>query len=265
MIRSFIALAFGLAVFSAPVQAQTPAASPTPKPTPFSGFSAHGTIAAHAQIGGSPIAFGTEIAVASSERRVRIDLLRVSFSGDSPSMNAMIARSLPTSPVALVYDQAARTATVWSEATRTYYRTIVHMPSGKHPSSPKETVTDSPIDQFLRATKSLTEFDTLNQAVTLVGHQPVNGHLSTVLHVTLESQKHGGKLQHIGADLALADDLSGFPIRLWMTGKGEFEGDLKIDLATASFARPDPSVFKVPSGYKRVDSFMLLFGVPVVP
>ncbi len=60
--------------------------------------------------------------------------------------------------------------------------------------------------------------------------------------------------------MAFADDLSGIPVRLWLTSKGEFIGVLKLDLLSASAEAPDASVFKVPAGYKKVEYLMELFG-----
>jgi len=187
------AVAFALS-FLAIVPALAQTATPSATPTPFQGFSARGTLAVETQVSGSPIKLGAEVAVMSSMQRVRIDVLRLDMSGNDASAGATTSQFLPQGTIALVYDQSSRTMTFWSEQRRVYYQTNMGIapkpkaspaskpttaaqPKPTTTAAPKPTATpSSPIDQLLRATKSITEFDVLNQSLTLVGHQPLNGH-----------------------------------------------------------------------------------------
>jgi hypothetical protein len=244
-----------------PGHAQTPPAS-SPAAAPLQGFSAQGTLAVQAMVEGSAFNFAADVAVMNSKRRVRIDVLHLTMSGSDPNQNAVMAQFVPQGTVTLVYDQGSGTTTLWSEQKRVYYQTKMRAaPTPRATPTPKPTATaSSPIDQLLRATKSITEYDVLTQTLTLVGHQPINGHTSSLFHFALQSQKHGGKLQDVSGDLALADDLSGIPIRFWVTAKGDHEGSLKLDLVSASATLPDASVFVVPAGYKKVGDILQVFG-----
>lgn len=234
------------------VQAQT--AAPTPSPTPIQGFSARGTLAVQAQFAGTPMTLGTEIAVMSSKRRVRIDLLSVSLSGGGPSASSMLP-PLPQGAITLVYDQSTGLTTIWSDQRRIYYQTKSKLTTPKPTPTPSSTP-GSGFDQFLRSTKSFTEYDVFNSSMALVGHQPINGHTSSLFHFTVQSQKHGKKEEDLSGDLALADDLSGLPIRLWLIGKGEHDGSIKLDLVSSSLTPPNDSVFALPRGYRRVKDMM---------
>lgn len=257
-----------LAPISTPAEAPTSAKSPTPAPTsaPFQGFSARGTLVAAALVNGSTVKLGAEVAVASSRQRTRVDLIHLELSGNDASANAQFAQFLPHGTMTLVYDQRSQTTMIWSEQKHLYFQTKMSTaPKPKPTPAPKATVEPksttpppSPLDQLLRASKAISEYEVLNQTLTLVGHQSINDHTSAVLHFTLQSQKHGGKLQEVSGDLALADDLFGIPVRLWVTAKGEHEGSVKLDLVSASAASPDAGVFVVPAGYKRVTDFTQL-------
>ena len=251
------------ALISFPAFAQTPEPAPAPTATPFQGFSGKGTLAAEAVFQGNTIKFGAEVALMNNRHRVRIDLLKLDFSGTDSNTSAMAAQFLPKGTITLVYDQSTSTTTIWSEQKHVYYQSKMKaMPKPKATPAPKATAAPgNAIDQLLHATKSATEYDSFNESIALVGHQAVNGHTSSLFHFTLQSQKHGApKPNDVSGDLALADDLSGIPMRFWVNSKGEYEGSLKLDLLDASTTPPPASVFAVPKGYKRVANLLDVFG-----
>ncbi len=254
MIRYSIGTALALAIAlcaGSPAPAQT--ATPAPSPTPFQGFTATGTLAVQAQVSGAPVNVDARVAVMTKAHRIRMDVLHLEMSAGDPSASAMSAL-LPRGTITMVYDQPSTTMTIWSEQKRVYYQMKLHSTSIRKPA-PNHT-SSSQIDQFLGATKTLTEYDVLSQTLTLVGHLPVNGHTASMMHFTIQSQKHGGKLQDLSGDLAFADDLSGIPVRFWITAKGAFNGSTKLDLLSASTTPPNNSVFAVPAGYKKVDKIL---------
>ncbi|MEO6912552.1 MAG: hypothetical protein ABI182_00850 [Candidatus Baltobacteraceae bacterium] len=260
MIRFSIgaAVAFVLALFvNGHALAQTPA--PTPSPTPLQGFSAIGTLTLQAEVPGAPMNFAAEIAVMSKARRIRLDVLHAKVVGSAPAGSTTMAQVLPRGTITLVFDQRSQTFTIWSEQKRVYYQMKMHtFPGRKAVPNPKAAPTPSasPIDQLLRATKTITEYDVFNESLALVGHQHVNGHAASLFHFTFQSQKHGDKPADISGDLALADDLSGIPVRLWIAVKAPVAADLKLDLLSATTTPPTDSAFAVPVGYKKVDHIL---------
>ncbi|MDP9018681.1 MAG: hypothetical protein M3N19_10215 [Candidatus Eremiobacteraeota bacterium] len=255
---------------SALAQTAAPTAAPAPAPVPvtaspsapFKAFSGRGTMAMEAMVSDAPVKLGMEVAVMYGGHKVRIDLVHLDMSGNSPSTGSMMAQLLPQGTMTLVFDQTSGMATIWSEQKHAYYQTKVrNLRRSSKPSPQKSTEPQSSvIDQILGATKSMTEYDVFSQSVALVGHQVVNGHMSSLFHYTMQTQKRADKLQDASGDIALADDLSGIPIRLWTTVKGKYDGSLKLDLTSASLSAPMASVFTVPHGYKKVAGIMDLLG-----
>lgn len=236
----------------------TAAPAPTPSPTPLAGFTSRGTLSIEADVMSNAISLNAEVAVRAKSGHIRLDVLKFATSGAQGS-NAMVNQFLPTGTVSVVYDQRTKTTTVWSDSKREYYQSkTTPRPKAKATPKPKESE-QSPLDQILKVTRSVTEYDTFASSMNLVGHQMINGHIASLFHLTIQSQKHGGKLYDLTGDMAFADDLSGIPVRAWITSKGEFNGAVKLDLLSASTEVADSSVFKLPGGYKRVTSFMELF------
>jgi len=249
---------------SAPVVAQ-PAPSPSPSssvsPTPLAGFSARGTLSLTVNLANMPFPMGVnaEVAVMAKARRVRVDLLKFASTGAEKGSSAMVSHFLPAGAITVVYNQDTRTFVLWSEQNREYYQSKRSpTPKAKHP--PKAApAPEFPVNQIMKTLRSITEYDSFNETLSLVGHQLINGHTSSVYHMTLQSQRHGGKPLDISTDTAFADDLSGIPVRLWLVSKGEYDGALKIDLLSASTDVPNRTVFNVPTGFKKASSIMEIF------
>lgn len=202
-----------------------------------------------------------EIAVMTKSRRVRFDVLKFASTGTDKGTNDVVSHFLPTGAISIVFDQQTRVFTMWSEQKREYYQSKTASTPKPKPA-PKATPApsiESPVDQVLKAMRAVTEYDSFTETLSLVGHQPVNGHTASVYHLTMQGQKHGGKPYDFTSDMAFADDLSGIPVRMWFVSKGAYDGSMKLDLLSASTAVPDPNVFTVPGGYKKVTSLMELF------
>jgi len=137
-----------------------------------------------------------------------------------------------------VYDRNTKTTTVWSDQKREYYQSK-NAPKHKATAAQKpQQPAVSPIDQILKATHSTTEYDTFSESLNLTGHQTINGHMSSVFHLTMQTQKHGGPLRDLTGDMAFADDLSGIPVRFWVTMKGAVDGAVKLPSAFGLHRRP---------------------------
>jgi hypothetical protein len=100
--------------------------------------------------------------------------------------------------------------------------------------------------------------DVQSATIQLVGHSAVNGHPATNLDLQMKRQRPGKPLENYHAQLALADDLSGFPVQITIQivppTTNAFGGVAKLDLTAVEAANPGDDVFAVPQGYTRVDS-----------
>ena len=201
-----------------------------------------------------------EMAVMAKAHRIRVDLLKFASTTPEKDSSDMIGHFLPTGAIAVVYNQDTRGFVLWSEQKREYYQSQ-RMAKPKAQQKPQAASPKaSPLNQIMKALRSVTEYDSFNESLNLLGHQPINGHIASVYHMTVQMQKHGGNPVDISTDTAFADDLSGIPVRMWLTSKGEYDGAIKIDLLSASTDVPNMAVFNVPAGYKKVSSLMEIFG-----
>ena len=100
--------------------------------------------------------------------------------------------------------------------------------------------------------------DVQSATIQLVGHSTVNGHPATNLDLQMKRQRPGKPLENYHAQLALADDLSEFPVQITIQivppTTNAFGGVAKLDLTSIQADSPDDSLFAVPQGYTRVDS-----------
>jgi hypothetical protein len=94
--------------------------------------------------------------------------------------------------------------------------------------------------------------------IQLVGHSTVNGHPATELDVQMKRQLPGKPPESYHAQLALADDLGGFPLQITLQSTPAtptaFGGTMKLDLTNVQPDDPDDALFRVPPGYTRVTS-----------
>ncbi len=101
-------------------------------------------------------------------------------------------------------------------------------------------------------------------SIQLTGHAPVNGHPATNLDIQMRRQLPGRPLENYHAQIALADDLGGFPVRITLQStpatRTALGGTVKIDLTNVRADTPPDADFEVPGGYRRVDSFGAVLG-----
>jgi hypothetical protein len=100
--------------------------------------------------------------------------------------------------------------------------------------------------------------DVVHASIVLTGHSTINGHPTADLDLTVARQPPGGTLQNYHAQLALADDLDGFPVRIAISSTPaspqDFHGSAQLDLTGVERETPDPGLFALPPGYTRVTS-----------
>ena len=74
----------------------------------------------------------------------------------------------------------------------------------------------------------------------------------------MKRQLPGKPAENYHAQLALADDLAGFPVQLTLQSvpatPSALGGTMKLDLTSVQPDNPDDAMFRVPAGYTRVDS-----------
>lgn len=250
------------------------AAAPTPTPSPspaLTAFSSTGRLVSKATIGERTVNIEADVAAWRRAGFLRIDLQKLNVSAEDPSSSAILSQLVPSGGITVLFDQRTQMLTLWSAQTRTYYRTKVSFtgPKPKPKPTPKSKASPNPkasppslLSRILEAANSMTQYDVYRQTFELAGHQPVNGHMASVFHFTSKTQKHGGKLQQATGDLALADDLSGIPVRFALEATGNVAGNVNIDLLSISTSTPDAKLFALPAGYKQVKTFFEVLHKP---
>ncbi len=206
---------------------------------------------------GNPMSLTANADAMGSKRRFRLDLLGVALTSRDPKMQAAATKYLPQGTITFVYDSG--TLMLWSDRKRVYYVSKGGLQAPRTRPTPAKSPSPAPASPFggiLTLTRSVTQYEMFSQSVNLVGHRPVNGHMSTVFHFEQHSKKRGETPLQMTGDIAFADDMSGIPVRLWTNMKYIFDGSFKLDLTDVSTTPPDARVFSVPRGYRKVGSFV---------
>lgn len=228
------------------------------------GLRASGTIVVQANLQGQPINIGGNVALYHKGTAYRLDLLSLGFPGAGGDLSAVASTLLGPGGVTVVYDGATGALTAWSSANRTYYAANQpHVPPP--PASPATVAAASggdPLSALAGVAAALHDVQTAT--IQLVGHSVVNGHPATELDVQMKRQLPGKAPESYHAQLALADDLAGFPVQMTLQSipptPTAFGGTMKLDLTSVQPADPDDATFRVPPGYARVPSLSGVLG-----
>jgi hypothetical protein len=227
---------------------------------PIPGLRASGTLVVQANVQGSPVNVGGKVALYHKGSLYRLDVLSLGFPGTSGDLSALAATLIGPGGISALYDGSTGTLTAWSSGNRTYYTATPSRPApGPAPAAPAANATAASGDP-LAALGGLasTLRDVQSATIQLVGHSPVNGHPATNLDLQLKRQLPGKPLESYHAQLALADDLSEFPVQITVQSipatTNAFGGTAKLDLTSVQADNPDDGLFAVPQGYRRVDS-----------
>ncbi len=225
------------------------------------GLRASGTLVVTANVQGSPVNVGGNVALYHKGSLYRLDVLSLGFPGTSGDLSALAATLIGPGGISALYDGSTGAMTAWSNANRTYYTQTAPRPAP--PSGPVATAaanvpaaSGDPLAALASVASAL--HDVQSATIQLVGHSPVNGHPATNLDLQLRRQLPGKPLENYHAQLALADDLSDFPVQITVQAvpatPSAFGGTAKLDLTSIQADNPADSLFVVPQGYARVDS-----------
>jgi hypothetical protein len=228
---------------------------------------ASGTIVVSANVQGSPLNVGGNVALYHKGTAYRLDVLSLGFPGTSGDLSALAATLIGPGGITVVYDGSNGALTAWSNANKTYYSETPARPSASATAAAAANSASGPSDPFAAmSTVAATLRDVQSATIQLVGHSPVNGHPATNFDVQMKRQKPGKPLENYHAQLALADDLNEFPLQITFQSvppaPNAFGGTMKLDLTSVQPDTPDDSMFRVPAGYTRVTS---LAGVMKMP
>jgi hypothetical protein len=226
---------------------------------PIPGLRASGTLVVRANVQGAPVNVGGNVALYHKGSLYRLDVLSLGFPGTSGDLSALAATLIGPGGVSALYDGATGTMTAWSNGNRTYYTESPARPAAAAAAAAGASTpaaSGDPLAAFAGIASVLR--DVQSATIQLVGHSTVNGHPATNLDLQMKRQRPGKPLENYHAQLALADDLSEFPVQITIQivppTTNAFGGVAKLDLTSIQADNPDDSMFAVPQGYTRVDS-----------
>jgi hypothetical protein len=224
------------------------------------GLRASGTLVVRANVQGAPVNVGGNVALYHKGSLYRLDVLSLGFPGTSGDLSALAATLIGPGGVSALYDGATGALTAWSNANRTYYTETPARPaapaSAAAAAANAPAASGDPLGALAGVASALR--DVQSATIQLVGHSTVNGHPATNLDLQMKRQRPAKPLENYHAQLALADDLSEFPVQITIeivpATTNAFGGVAKLDLTSIQADNPDDSLFVVPQGYTRVDS-----------
>jgi hypothetical protein len=232
------------------------------------GIRASGTLVTQVSVSGTPVSLGGDISMYHKGAEYRLDVHDVRFPGADATTAALMQQFLPAGGISILYNGATGSAVAWSTAARSYYVIQSGMASNGPPSLLSSSAPSTPAAQGdplagIAAIASVMR-DMETASVQLTGHRAINGHPTTDVDVQMRRQLPGKPAEDYHAQIAFADDLSGFPVQMTLqsiapTSSG-FGGTVKIDLTTVEQATPNDAVFVMPPGYTRVTGLQGLLG-----
>jgi hypothetical protein len=230
------------------------------------GFRSTGTLVVQATYSGSPVNVGGDIALYRRGSMYRLDVLSLAFPGTDPTTSAVAGALIAPGGATLIYDGASGTVTAYSNANRVYYqdapavkgasrRTLSDTAPAAAASSAAPGA-DDPLAALAGIVRQL--HDVQRASILLTGHSTTNGHPTDDLDVQVRRQRPGKPLEEYHAQLELADDLDGFPVRILLQSTPptpqDFGGSLRLDLTAVAPETPDAATFAIPASYARVAS-----------
>jgi hypothetical protein len=228
--------------------------------SPIPGLRASGTLVVQANVQGSPVNVGGNVALYHKGSLYRLDVLSLGFPGTSGDLSALAATLIGPGGISALYDGSTGALTAWSNGNRTYYAETPARPATQAVAPAAAPSAQAASGDPLGALGGLATIlrDVQSATIQLVGHSAVNGHPATNLDLQLKRQRPGKPLENYHAQLALADDLSEFPVQITVqsvpSASNAFGGTAKLDLTSVQADNPDDGLFVVPQGYRRVDS-----------
>jgi hypothetical protein len=233
---------------------------------PAAGFHSTGTLVVQATISGTPLSVGGNIALYRRGSMYRLDLLSLGFPGTDATTSAVAGALIAPGGATLLYNGATGAVSAYSTGNQVYYEdTKSRRPDGPAPPRPAigtggadragPTASD-PLTILAGVVRQL--HDVQDASIALTGHSTTNGHPTDDLDVLVRRQRPGKAREDYHAQLALADDLDGFPVRILFSSTPptpqDFGGSLRLDLTAIVPEPPAEGDFVVPAGYRRVNS-----------
>ncbi|MFN2459434.1 MAG: hypothetical protein ABR591_01880 [Candidatus Velthaea sp.] len=222
------------------------------------GFHAGGSIVVQANVSGSPLTIGGNVALYHRGNLYRLDLLSLAFPGTNSGLSAAAGALLAPGGATVIYDGASGAITAYSNANRTYYAEApkaAPAASRPTPSAAAPPATD-PLETLAGIARQLRNVQ--RASIQLTGHGTANGHPVSNIDVLVRRQLPGKPLEDYHATLALADDLDGFPVQLLLSSTppspNSFGGSLRLDLTNVAREQPADAIFAIPAGFARVNS-----------
>jgi hypothetical protein len=228
--------------------------------TSIPGLRASGTLVVRANVQGSPLNVGGNVAMYHKGSLYRLDVLSLGFPGTSGDLSVLAATLIAPGGVSALYDGATGAMTAWSNGNRTYYTETPAKPQTPPTAAAAGASSPAASGDPLGALAGIASVlrDVQSATIQLVGHSAVNGHPATNLDLQMKRQRPGKPLENYHAQVALADDLAEFPVQITIQSvpatTNAFGGTAKLDLTSIQADTPDDSLFVVPQGYTRVDS-----------
>jgi hypothetical protein len=222
------------------------------------GFHSTGTLVVQAVISGSPFNVGGDIALYQSGSMYRLDLLSLGLPGAGATASSIAGTLLVPGGATLIYNGASGTLTAYSNGNHAFYEATRSAADGRAALTSPAAAPGAadPLAALAGLVRQL--HDVQRASIALTGHSTTNGHPTDDLDVLVRRQRPGKALEDYHAQLSLADDLDGFPVRILFSSTPpspqDFGGSLRLDLTTIARETPDDSVFAVPAGYTRVTS-----------
>ncbi len=237
-----------------------PAAIFSPPPAPAAvaipGFHATGTLVVQARFAGSPVNVGGTIALYESGPRYRLDLLSLAFPGADQTAGALASALLAPGGITLLYDGASGAVSAYSVANHVFYRTAPSSTTSRPVTAAAPDTAAGPLATLAAVARQL--HDVQRASIQLIGHDPVNGHPAENLDVMVRRQLPGRPLEDYHAQIALADDLDGFPVRIALASTPptpqDVGGSLQLDLTAVTRETAATGTFEVPPGLTQVGS-----------
>jgi hypothetical protein len=222
------------------------------------GVHATGTMVVQANVSGTPVTLGGDIALFHRGNFYRLDLLSLAFPGPSSPLSTMAGALLPQGGATVIYNGVTGVLTAYSNANRSFYIADSPAPPPRNPAPPSgpAPVAADPLDALAAVARQL--HDMQSASLQFTGHGTINGHPVSNIDVQLKRQLPGKAPENYHAQFALADDLDGFPVQLLVSitppTANDFGGNARLDLASIVPEAQADSVFAVPGGYTRVSN-----------
>jgi hypothetical protein len=219
------------------------------------GIHATGNLVVAATIAGAAVNVGGTVALYRSGSLYRLDVLSLGFPGVDPTASAMAGALLPAGGATLIYDGATGALTGYASGSRSYYAS--EPPAVATPAPNPALRTTSAADPLAALATLVRQLhDVERAAILFTGHSVTNGHATDDLDITLRRHRPGKDVEEYHAQVALADDLDGFPIRILASSTAPtpqgFGGSVRLDLTSIVNESPPPGLFTIPPGYTRV-------------